>query len=208
MNDVAKAFVVGIANKNFVAKQSDSALGAVQFVSVFDGMPTTISFQGSAVDGKIKNMYKALSGNPDLVRNVMEEFEKYCENAQRNSNRDISVVETELIKKLNNVTILGYEQGTNIIDVFINFERESTKAEKEDKNYEDKYRLFYTALYEVIEDAVKPYCFGQGDLDLKINCNKVIQSLIESSYWEKNLSKDDMVYARSLGQLKNRLENM
>ena len=208
MNDVAKAFVVGIANKNFVAKQSDSALGAVQFVSVFDGMPTTISFQGSSVDGKIKNMYKALSGNPDLVRNVMEEFEKYCENAQRNSNRDISVVETDLIKKLNNVTILGYEQGTNIIDVFINFERESTKAEKEDKNYEDKYRLFYTALYEVIEDAVKPYCFGQGDLDLKINCNKVIQSLIESSYWEKNLSKDDMVYARSLGQLKNRLENM
>ena len=208
MNDVAKAFVIGIANKNFVVKQSDSSLNATQFVSIFDGMPTAISYQGSPVDGKIKNLYKALSGNPDLVRNVMEEFEKYCENAQRNSNRDISVVETELIKKLNDVKVLGYEEGKNIVDVFINFERESTKAEKDDKNYEDKYRLFYNALYEVIEDAVKPYCFGQGDLDLKLNCNKVLNSLIQSSYWEEKLSKDDMVYARSLGQLKNKVENM
>ena len=208
MNDVAKAFVIGIANKNFVVKQSDSSLNVTQFVSIFDGMPTAISYQGSPVDGKIKNLYKALSGNPDLVRNVMEEFEKYCENAQRNSNRDISVVETELIKKLNDVKVLGYDEGKNIVDVFINFERESTKAEKDDKNYEDKYRLFYNALYEVIEDAVKPYCFGQGDLDLKLNCNKVLNSLIESSYWEEKLSKDDMVYARSLGQLKNKVENM
>ena len=208
MNDVAKAFVIGIANKNFVVKQSDSSLNVTQFVSIFDGMPTAISYQGSPVDGKIKNLYKALSGNPDLVRNVMEEFEKYCENAQRNSNRDISVVETELIKKLNDVKVLGYEEGKNIVDVFINFERESTKAEKDDKNYEDKYRLFYNALYEVIEDAVKPYCFGQGDLDLKLNCNKVLNSLIQSSYWEEKLSKDDMVYARSLGQLKNKVENM
>ncbi|MBR6501996.1 MAG: hypothetical protein IKT42_00985 [Clostridia bacterium] len=208
MNDVAKAFVIGIANKNFVVKQSDSSLNVTQFVSIFDGMPTAISYQGSPVDGKIKNLYKALSGNPDLVRNVMEEFEKYCENAQRNSNRDISVVETELIKKLNDVKVLGYDEGKNIVDVFINFERESTKAEKDDKNYEDKYRLFYNALYEVIEDAVKPYCFGQGDLDLKLNCNKVLNSLIQSSYWEEKLSKDDMVYARSLGQLKNKVENM
>lgn len=208
MNDVAKAFVVGIANKNFVVKQSDTSANVTQFVSVFDGMPTAISFQGSAVDGKIKNMYKALSGNPDLVRNVMEEFEKYCENAQRNSNRDISVVETELIKKLNDVKIFGYDEGTNIVDVFINFERESTQAEKEDKNYKEKYRLLYTALYDVIEDAVKPYCFGQGDLDLKINCNKVIESLIQSSYWEQKLNKDSMVYAESLGQLKNKVENM
>ena len=114
----------------------------------------------------------------------------------------------ELIKKLNDVKVLGYDEGKNIVDVFINFERESTKAEKDDKNYEDKYRLFYNALYEVIEDAVKPYCFGQGDLDLKLNCNKVLNSLIESSYWEEKLSKDDMVYARSLGQLKNKVENM
>ena len=208
MNDVAKAFVIGIANKNFVVKQSDTSANVTQFVSVFDGMPTAISFQGSAVDGKIKNMYKALSGNPDLVRNVMEEFEKYCENAQRNSNRDISVVETELIKKLNDVKIFGYDEGTNIVDVFINFERESTQTEKEDKNYKEKYRLLYTALYDVIEDAVKPYCFGQGDLDLKINCNKVLESLIKSSYWEEKLNKDSMVYAESLGQLKNKVENM
>ena len=208
MNDVAKAFVIGVANKNFVVKQSDTSANVTQFVSVFDGMPTAISFQGSAVDGKIKNMYKALSGNPDLVRNVMEEFEKYCENAQRNSNRDISVVETELIKKLNDVKIFGYDEGTNIVDVFINFERESTQTEKEDKNYKEKYRLLYTALYDVIEDAVKPYCFGQGDLDLKINCNKVLESLIKSSYWEEKLNKDSMVYAESLGQLKNKVENM
>ena len=208
MNDVAKAFVVGIANKNFVVKQSDSSANVTQFVSVFDSMPTAISFQGSAVDGKIKNMYKALSGNPDLVRNVMEEFEKYCENAQRNSNRDISVVETELIKKLNDVKILGYDEGKNIVDVFINFDRESTKAEKEDATYKDKYKLLYNALYDVIEDAVKPYCYGQDDLDLKINCNKVLQSLIQSSYWEEKLNKDSMVYAESLGQLKNKIGNM
>ena len=75
-------------------------------------------------------------------------------------------------------------------------------------NYKEKYRLLYTALYDVIEDAVKPYCFGQGDLDLKINCNKVLESLIKSSYWEEKLNKDSMVYAESLGQLKNKVENM
>ena len=208
MNDVAKAFVIGIANKNFVVKQSDSSGNVTQFVSIFDGMPTAISFQGSPVDGKIKNMYRALSGNPDLVRNVIEEFEKYCENAQRNSNRDISVVETDLIRKLNDVKIYGYEEGYNIVDVFINFERESTQAEKEDINYKDKYRLLYTALYDVIEEAVKPYCFGQGDLDLKINCGKVLKSLIASSYWESKLNPDSMVYAESLGQIKNKAENM
>lgn len=208
MNDVAKAFVIGIANRNFVVKQSDSSANVTQFVSVFDGMPTAISYQGSPVDGKIKNMYRALSGNPDLVRNVIEVFEQYCENAQRSSNRDIGVVETELIKKLNDVKVLGYDEGNNIVDVFINFERESTQAEKEDKNYKDRYRLLYTALYDVIRDAVRPYCFGQGDLDLKLNCNKVLESLIESSYWEEKLNKDSMVYAESLGQLKNKLESM
>lgn len=208
MNDVAKAFVIGIANKNFVIKRSDSAADVTQFVSEFDGMPTAINFQGSAVDGKIKNLYRALSGNPDLVRNIMEEFDKYCENAQRNSNREISVLDTDLIKKLNDVKLLGYDDVANIVDVFINFDRESTQAEKEDVNYSERYRLLYSALYDVIDDAVKPYCFGQGDLDLKINCKKVLESLIQSSCWEQKLSKDSMVYAESLGQIKNRIENM
>ena len=208
MNDVAKALVIGLANKNFVVKQSDSAANFSQFVSVFNSMPAMISFQGSSIDGKIKNLYKALSGNPDLVRNVMEEFEEYCEEAQRNSNRDMSVLETELIKNLNDVKIFGYEEGTNIVDVFVNFDRESTQAEKEDKNYVEKYGLLYTALYDVIEDAVRPYCFGQGDVDLKINCNKVLESLIQSSYWEEKLNKDSMVYATSLGQIKNKIKNM
>lgn len=208
LKDVAKAFVIGIADRNFVVKQSDTSANIRQFVSVFDGIPTAISFQGSGVDGKIKNLYKALSGNPDLVRNVLEEFEKYCEDAARSSNREISILDTTFIKRLNNVNIYGYEEGENIIDVFINFERESTKGEKEEKNYTEKYQLLYSALFEIIEEAVKPYCFGKGELDLKINCNKVLKSLISSSYWEWNLDKNSMVYAESLGQLKNKIENL
>ena len=208
MNDVAKALVVGIANKNFVIRRSDSAADVTQFVSEFDGMPTAINFQGNAVDGKIKNLYRALSGNPDLVRNVIEEFDKYCEMSQRNSNREISILDTDLIKKLNNVRLLGYENITNIIDVFIDFDRESTQSEKEDKNYSERYRLLYSALFDVIDDAVKPYCFGQGDLDLKINCKKVFESLLQTSCWEHKLSKDSMVYAESLGQIKNKIKNM
>jgi len=208
MNDVAKAFVIGIANENFVVKQSDTTANITQFVSVFDGIPTAISYQGNSIDGKIKNLYKALSGNPDLVRNVLEEFEKYCENAHKNSSRETSVVETEFIQKLNTAKVYGYEEGENIIDIFINFGRESTQAEKEDKNYTEKYRLLYTALYDVIQEAVQPYCFGQGDLDLKLHCNKVLETLISSSYWEWNLNKDSMVYAESLGQLKTKIENI
>jgi len=208
MYDVAKAFVIGIANKNFEVKKSDSIADITQFVSVFDGIPTAINYQSNSVDGKLKNLYKALSGNPDLVRNVIEEFEKHCENEVRSSNRDISVIDTEFIKKLNDVKIYGYDQGENIIDVFINFERESTQAEKEDANYIEKYRLLYTALFDIISESVKPYCFGKGDLDIKINCNKVLESLISSSYWEWNLNKDSMVYAESLGQLKNKIEHI
>ena len=106
------------------------------------------------------------------------------------------------------VSIYGYEEGNNIVDVFINFYRESNKEEKEDKNYMEKYRLLYDALFEVIKDAVKPYCFGFGDYELKDNFNKVLETLISSSYWEWNLNKDSMVYAESLEQLKNKIDNM
>lgn len=207
MFDVAKAFILGIINKNFLPIEIDASTLITQFVSVFDGIPTAINYQGNSIDGKIKNLYKALYGNPDLVRNVLEEFEKQCNNASRISNRDISVLDIELVKKLNNVNIYGYNDGNNIVDVFINFDRESTQIEKEDKNYSYKYRLLYSALYEVIEDIVRPYCFGQGDYDLKINCDKVIDSLIRTSYWEKNLNKNSMVYTESFGQLKNKIEN-
>lgn len=208
MKDVAKAFVIGLANKNFVVKQSDTVVDLTQFVSVIDGIPTTISYQGNSIDGKIKNLYKALSGNPDLVRNVLDNFDKYCEDASRNSSRDINVLDTKFIKNLNSVKIYGYENLENIIDVFINFDRESTKLEKEDKSYIEKYRLLYNALFEVVEEAVKPYCFGLGEIDLKISCNRVLETLISSSYWEWNLNKNSMVYAESIEQIKNRIENI
>lgn len=207
MYDVAKAFILGITNGNFVVKQSDTSANITQFVSIFDGIPTAINFQGNRVDGKLKNLYKALYGNPDLVRNVLEEFDAYCENCQRISSREINILDTKLIKKLNNISIYGYDEINNIIDVFINFDRESTQGEKEDKNYNEKYRLLYNALYEIVELTVKPYCFGQGDYDLKINCNKVLNTLINSSYWEEKLNKNSIVYAESLGYIKNKIEN-
>lgn len=208
MFDIAKAFVIGIACKNFVSIQLDTNADVTQFVSVFDGIPTAINYQGKSIDGKIKSLYNALYANPDLVRNVLEEFDDYCENASRTSNRDISILDVELVKKLNNVSVYGYDEGVNIVDVFINYDRESTQIEKEDKNYAYKYRLLYSALYDVIECIVRPYCFGQGDYDQKIYFNKVIESLIGSSYWEGVLNKNSMVYAESLNQLKNKIDNM
>ena len=207
MFDVAKAFVLGIIMKNFIPIENESSANILQFVSIFDSMPTVINYQGNPIDGKVKNLYKALYGNPDLVRNVLDNFTEYCNNANRTSNRDISVLELDIFKKMNDIKIYGYDEGNNIIDIFINFDRESTQNEKEDKNYNYKYKLLYDALYEIISEIIKPYCFGQGDYDLKINFNKVLNSLINSSYWENELNKNNMVYIESLGQLKNKIEN-
>lgn len=208
MKDVAKAFILGIANDNFVVKQLDTNADIRKFVSVFDGVPTVINFQGNSIDGNLKDLYKALYGNPDLVKNVLDEFEKYCEISQRVSNRDNDILETDLIKKLNNVFVYGYNDVKNIIDVFINFDRESMQSEKEDKNYNEKYRILYDALCEIVEIAVKPYCFGQGDYNFKLNCKKVLESLMLSSYWENVLDKNDIVYAESFGFIKNKIENI
>jgi len=205
--DVAKAFVIGLANKNFVAKQSDSVSGAPQFVSVFDSRPKVIVYQSMPVDGRIKNLYKALNGNPDLVCDAIEELEKYTESASRTANRDVDILETEFVKKINDVKILGYENGNNIVDAFINLAKETTQKEK-DANYEKRIDLLYQALFDVVEEIVSPYSFGMDDSDLKFNCKKVLNKLIESSYWEANMSKDSLDYANSLGSIKNKIDNM
>ena len=208
LKDIAKAFIIGIINKNFIVTSSDINPDITQFVSQFDDIPTSINYQGNSIDGKIKNLYKALAGNPDLVRNVLEEFDKYCEKSLRNSNRETNILETLIIKRLNTVSIHGYDDITNIIDVFISYDRESTSQEKEDKKYFDNYKLLYTALFEIIEDCIKPYCYGQDDIDFKNKFNKVLKSLISSSYWNTNLNKDSRVYAESLGQLKNKINSI
>ena len=205
--DVAKAFVIGLANKNFVAKQSDSVSGAPQFVSVFDGRPKVIIYQSSPVDGRIKNLYKALNGNPDLVCDAIEELDKFTEASSRTASRDVDILETEFVKKINDVKILGYENGNNIVDVFINLAKETTQKEK-DANYEKRIDLLYQALFDVVEEIVSPYNFGMDDSDLKFNCKKVLNKLIESSYWEANMSKDSLDYAVSLGSIKNKIDNM
>jgi hypothetical protein len=84
------------------------------------------------VDGRIKNLYKALNGNPDLVCDAIEELEKYTESASRTANRDVDILETEFVKKINDVKILGYENGNNIVDAFINLAKETTQKEKDE----------------------------------------------------------------------------
>ena len=208
MKDIAKAFILGITNRNFVIKQMDTNEDIRKFVSVFDGLPTIINHQGKSIDGNLKSLYKALYANPDLVKNVLDQFEKYCENAQRVSNRDNDILETDLINKLNNVFVYGYNDVKNIIDTFINFDRESTQSEKEDKKYIERYNNLYEALFEIVEIAVKPYCFGQGDYNFKLNCKKVLETLVTSSYWNTELDENDMVYASSIGVIKNKINNM
>lgn len=208
LKNIAKAFIIGIINQNFIATTSEINPDITQFVSRFDDIPTSINILGTSIDGKIKNLYKALSRNPDLVRNALEEFDKYCDIAINNAARDINILDTSIIKKLNNVSICGYEEITNVIDVFISLDRESTKAEKEDKKYKEKYKLLYTALFEIIEEFIKPYCFGQDDIDFKNKYNKVLKSLISTSTWNNTLSKDSIVYVESLGQLKNKIESI
>jgi hypothetical protein len=72
-------------------------------------------------------------------------------------------------------------------------------------------------LVEAIRDCTRPRLVSvdvplfEGiihDVFPDVNCNKVLESLIKSSYWEEKLNKDSMVYAESLGQLKNKIGNM
>lgn len=207
LSDIAKAFIIGLANKNFVVKQTDSIESQTQFVSVFDSRAKVIVFQGTSVDGRLKNLYKALAGNPDLTCDAIEELEKYKDNAARVANRDTDILETEFVKKLNDVKLLGYEDGNNILDVFINLVKETLQREK-DPNFEKRIDLLYESLYVIVRECVAPYSFGQDDSDLRYNCKKVLESLVESSYWEEKMNKDSMDYANSIGRIKNRIENM
>lgn len=207
LSDVAKAFVVGLANQNFVAKQTDSVSGAPQFVSVFDSRPKVIVHQSMPIDGRVKNLYKALYSNPDLVCDAIEELEKYKENASKIADRDIDILNTDFVRKISDVKVFGYENGNNIVDVFINLVKETTQKEK-DANYDTKIDLLYQALFDVVKEIVAPYTFGKDNSDLVFNCKKVLNKLIETSYWEANMSKDSMDYANSLGSVRHKIDNM
>ena len=125
---------------------------------MFDGRPKVIIYQSSPIDGRIKNLYKALNGNPDLVCDAIEELDKFTEASSRTASRDVDILETEFVKKINDVKILGYENGNNIVDVFINLAKETTQKEK-DANYEKRIDLLYQALFDVVEEIVSPYNF-------------------------------------------------
>ena len=207
LSDIAKAFSIGLANKNFDVKQTDAIESQTQFVSIFDGRAKVIVFQGSSVDGRLKNLYKALAGNPDLICDAIEVLDKYKENAARTANRDIDILETEFVKKLNNIKLLGYPDVNNIVDVFVLLAKETLQVEK-DANYEKRMELLYDSLFDIVKEVVSPYSFGQGDANLKYNCKKVLQALVDTSYWEEKMSKESMDYANSIGIIKNRIENM
>ena len=51
----------------------------------------------------IKKRFDAVKKNTELRRNAIEELEKYTESASRTANRDVDILETEFVKKINDV---------------------------------------------------------------------------------------------------------
>lgn len=197
IDNIAKAFVVGIANGNFKVLTTGSAPAINRFVSQFGGSASVINYQSEPINDKIKSLYNALSSNPDLVEKVLSDyFEPFVKHARANVEPGIDIATTEFVAKMNKVKLLGYDKVENIIDVFVNYLLESGENGNCDS--------LLQALYGIVDTLAEAYSLG-GIESRKYNSAAILASLMASSFWEKNIAKTDMIYSNVFGSITNKI---
>ena len=202
--DVAKAFIVGIAKGFFDAKEIDSDTKTVRFVSKFYGNISQINYQGKAVDNKVKNLFDALSFNPELVYNANNEFKKICEEARDKAKKDTDILTIAFVKALSNVKLYEYDDVKNILDIFVKVYQEH--GNDRSKLFKERFDSLYPALFEIVKAIVKPYCFGQSEENYKHNYNKVYKHLLETSAYYKSMDINTIEYEEIFEKIKVEIE--
>ena len=202
--DVAKAFIIGLTEKNFKINETDNETKTYKFISYFDGNVSQINYQGKSVDGRFKNLYKALVFNPELVFNANSKFEELCDEARDVANKDIDINDVKFIKSLCKLNVYKFDDVNNILDVFVKLYQEN--ANDLNKSFDEKFNALYDALDDVITEIVRPYCFGQAEITIDNNKKKVYKKLIETSTYYNSMDINTLVYDRIFGKINNILK--
>lgn len=199
--DGAKAFIIGLARKNFEVKVLNDITKEKAFLAKTRDMqaPKTIVCNGASIDNKLRSLYEGLSSNPSIIRSVLADYKNEIDDLNTSIAEMKSSLDNEIVKNLLEVRVLGYDNCKTVLDLMVSYYKETLEKGRIDSLFE--------GLFDIVEQIVHINCFGQGESVEKIERAKVLKALVENSYWNM-MDKDSNEYAQTIGRVVSKIESL